>query len=46
MIEVLTGPKNAIVKQYAYQFAMSDVDLHITPEALREIAHLALQQKT
>eukprot|EP00607_Mallomonas_marina_P001458 CAMPEP_0182426180 /NCGR_PEP_ID=MMETSP1167-20130531/12655_1 /TAXON_ID=2988 /ORGANISM="Mallomonas Sp, Strain CCMP3275" /LENGTH=513 /DNA_ID=CAMNT_0024607431 /DNA_START=259 /DNA_END=1800 /DNA_ORIENTATION=- len=46
MVEVLTKPKNALVKQYCYQFALHDVELYITHEALQVIAEQALQQKT
>ena len=43
---VLTQPKNAVIKQYKYLFAMSDVDFHITDDALEEIADLALMRGT
>lgn len=46
LVNVLTEPKDAIVKQYAYQFAMYDVDLHFTQEALVAIAEQASHQKT
>lgn len=46
IIQVLTQPKNAILKQYAYQFAAYGVDLHITPEALLLIAESALKRNT
>jgi ATP-dependent Clp protease ATP-binding subunit ClpX len=46
MIHVITEPKNALMKQYAYQFAMHDVDLHCTPEALKRVAEIALQKNT
>ena len=46
MVLVLTKPKNALVKQYKYLFALSDVDFHITDGALREIATVALSKNT
>jgi ATP-dependent Clp protease ATP-binding subunit ClpX len=46
MVMVLTEPKNSLVKQYAYQFALHDVDLHITDGALTEIARLSIEKKT
>ena len=46
MVKVLTEPKNALVKQYAYQFALQDVDLHITNEALHLIAEQSIEKKT
>ena len=46
MISVLTEPKNSLVKQYSYQFALHDVDLHITDEALRGIAEQSITKKT
>jgi ATP-dependent Clp protease ATP-binding subunit ClpX len=46
IINIITGPKNAIVKQYAYQFAFYGVDLHITPEALNLIAQNAILKNT
>ena len=46
MVMVLTQPKNAVIKQYKYLFAMSDVDFHITDDALEEIANVALSKRT
>lgn len=46
MVEILTVPKNAIMKQYAYQFALHGVELVITPGANRLIAQEALKRKT
>lgn len=46
IVQVLTQPKHAIVKQYAYQFAAYDIDLHITDGALQLIAQDALKKKT
>ena len=46
IIRILTVPKNAIIKQYAYQFASYGVDLHITSGALQIIAENALAKNT
>ena len=45
LIEILTKPKNAIVRQYQVLFAMEDVDIEFTPEALKAIAHQAIERK-
>ncbi|MBI2119447.1 MAG: ATP-dependent Clp protease ATP-binding subunit ClpX [Elusimicrobia bacterium] len=42
LINVLTQPKNAIVKQYKKMFAIEGVELIFTPEALREVANVSL----
>ena len=46
MIEILTEPKNALVKQYQVLFGMEGVSLEFLPSALRSIAQLALARKT
>jgi len=46
MVEVLTMPKNAVVKQYKRYFEMDDIELEFTDEALRAIAKRALKKKT
>jgi ATP-dependent Clp protease ATP-binding subunit ClpX len=46
MVRVLTEPKNALIKQYRYLFSLHDVDLHITHDALREVATIALRKNT
>lgn len=46
MVQVLTEPKNCLVRQYEYQFALHDIDFHITDGALRAIAAQALAKKT
>jgi ATP-dependent Clp protease ATP-binding subunit ClpX len=46
LIEILSKPKNALVKQYARLFEMEDVKLSIQEEALRAIAQRAIQRKT
>src|SRR6195952_2545962 len=46
LVQILTEPKNALVKQYAKLFAMEGVDLEIRPSALKAIAKKALTRKT
>ncbi|CDQ39412.1 MULTISPECIES: ATP-dependent protease ATP-binding subunit ClpX [Virgibacillus] len=46
LIEILTKPKNALVKQYEKLFQMDDVELEFEDEALREIAAKAIERKT
>ena len=46
LIEILTQPKNALVKQYERLFEMEDVRLEFTEDALTAIAHKAIARKT
>ncbi len=46
LIEILTKPKNALVKQYQRLFEMENVALSFQEDALRGIAHKAIQRKT
>lgn len=46
MIQILTEPKNALVKQYQKLFGMDGVELEIRPSALSAIARKALARKT
>ena len=46
LVQILTGPRNAITKQYRRMFQLEDVELEFEPEALHEIAHKALERKT
>ena len=46
LIEILTGPKNALVKQYHALFQMEGVDLEIRTPALKAIAQKAIARKT
>ncbi len=46
LVEILTKPKNAIVKQYRRMFRIEGVDLVFEDDALREISRLAIQRKT
>ncbi len=46
LIQILTEPKNSLVKQYQMIFEMEDVQLTFKEDALDAIADLALKQKT
>jgi ATP-dependent Clp protease ATP-binding subunit ClpX len=46
LVQILTEPKNALVKQYQSLFGMDGVDLEIRPSALSAIARKALKRKT
>ena len=46
LIQILTEPKNALIKQYQKLFSMEDVELEIRPGALSAIAKKALARKT
>jgi ATP-dependent Clp protease ATP-binding subunit ClpX len=46
LIEILTKPKNALVKQYQKMLELDDVDLEFEEEALSEIAKKAIERKT
>ena len=45
LIEILTRPKNAIIKQYQRLFEFENVRLKFTQDALRGIAHEAMMRK-
>ncbi len=46
LIEILTKPKNALVKQYERLFEMEDIGLEFTEDALKAIAEKATARKT
>jgi ATP-dependent Clp protease ATP-binding subunit ClpX len=46
LVEILTKPKNALIKQYQGLFAMEEVDLSFTDDALQAVAARAIQRKT
>lgn len=46
MIEILTKPKNALVKQYAKYFEMEGIKLQFTDEAIEEIVTQAMKYNT
>ena len=46
LINILTEPKNSIVKQYKKLFSMDNVELEFTHDALEKIADLAIERST
>lgn len=46
LIQILTQPKNALVKQYRRLFEFDDVELEIEDEAIAAIATKAMEKKT
>ncbi|MED5048805.1 ATP-dependent protease ATP-binding subunit ClpX [Bacillus siamensis] len=46
LVEILTKPKNALVKQYKKMLELDDVELEFEDEALSEIAKKAIERKT
>lgn len=46
LLQILTTPRNALIKQYKQMFALDGVTLEFEPEALEAVAHLALLRKT
>ena len=46
LVQILTEPKSALVRQYQRLFEMDGVRLKFEPEAVREVAHRAFEQKT
>ena len=46
LVRILTEPRNAITKQFKASFAMDDVELDFTADAINAIAESAIAQKT
>ncbi|WP_225748961.1 ATP-dependent Clp protease ATP-binding subunit ClpX [Paraeggerthella sp. Marseille-Q4926] len=46
LVRILTEPKNALVKQYTKMFEFEESELTFEPEALRAIAHEAVEHGT
>lgn len=46
LIEILTKPKNALVKQYKQLFKMDGVELEFDKESLEVVANKAIERKT
>jgi ATP-dependent Clp protease ATP-binding subunit ClpX len=46
LVEILTKPKNALVKQYQKLFELEDVRLRFTDSALRAVARQSLLRKS
>ncbi|MDO4807210.1 MAG: ATP-dependent Clp protease ATP-binding subunit ClpX [Coriobacteriales bacterium] len=46
LMVILTTPRNALVKQYRRMFQIEGVELEFTDDALRAIAHQAIERQT
>ena len=46
LIQILTEPKNALLKQYQRMFSMEGVELEVRTEALKAVAFKALARRT
>jgi len=46
LVQILTEPKNALVRQYQYLFGMEGAELEFTNEALRMVARKAIARDT
>ncbi|MFD1735997.1 ATP-dependent protease ATP-binding subunit ClpX [Bacillus salitolerans] len=46
LVEILTKPKNALVKQYQKLLELDDVELEFDEDSLREISKRAIERKT
>ena len=46
MIDILTKPKNALVKQYRHNFKLEDIELEFTDDAIEAVADQALRRDT
>ncbi len=45
LVRILTEPRNALIKQYQKKFEFDNVKLRFTDDALRAVAHQAVQRK-
>ena len=46
LIQILTEPKNALIKQYQHLFKMEGAELEFRPDSLSAIARKAMERKT
>ncbi len=46
LVKIMTEPKNALIKQFQTLFKMDGLNLEIKNDALKDIANLAVKQKT
>jgi ATP-dependent Clp protease ATP-binding subunit ClpX len=46
LLDILTRPRNALLKQYAYYFELEGVKLTFAPDALDTVARQAMERKT
>ncbi len=44
LVDILTVPKNSLIKQYTFQFAMNGIRFHATECGLKEIATMAFSR--
>lgn len=46
LVQVMTQPKNSLMKQYSYLFQLNNIDFHVTEGGLQEIAKTAHSRGT
>jgi ATP-dependent Clp protease ATP-binding subunit ClpX len=46
LVQILTEPRNSLVKQYAKLMSLEDVELEFSEDALRDLARLAMKKGT
>lgn len=46
LVEIMTKPRNAIIKQYEKMFDIENINLEIKPEAVRAVSKKAMELKT
>jgi len=46
LLRILKEPKNALIKQYQKLFELDNVDISFDEEALKAVAHMAIERKT
>ncbi|BBP46005.1 ATP-dependent Clp protease ATP-binding subunit ClpX [Thiosulfatimonas sediminis] len=46
LVQILTEPKNALIKQFQKMFELEHVDLQFRKDAIEEVANLAIKRKT
>eukprot|EP00095_Tigriopus_kingsejongensis_P003596 snap_masked-scaffold5621_size4473-processed-gene-0.0 protein:Tk03596 transcript:snap_masked-scaffold5621_size4473-processed-gene-0.0-mRNA-1 annotation:"hypothetical protein" len=46
LVQILTEPKNALLKQYQKQLSMNNVQLKVTKDGLAAVAHQAIERGT
>lgn len=46
LVQILSEPKNSLVKQYMKLFEMDGVELEFEPDALKTVAHMAYERGT
>ena len=46
LVRIITEPRNSLMKQYRELLAFDHVELEFEPQAIKEIAHIAMEQNT